>query len=74
MPNVRAREDGSFEIVFSSDRPTWGKNQPAYGNQDVYYSHSWWLTDCGASRAISVAPSTRRLPTSAPRFRMTASA
>jgi len=44
MPNVRAREDGSFEIVFSSDRPTWGRNQPAYGNQDVYYSRSWWLT------------------------------
>jgi hypothetical protein len=44
MPNVRAREDGSFEIVFSSDRPTWGKNQPAFGNQDVYYSRSWWLT------------------------------
>jgi hypothetical protein len=44
MPNVRAREDGSFEIVFSSDRPTWGRNQPAYGNQDVYYARSWWLS------------------------------
>jgi hypothetical protein len=44
MPNVRAREDGSFEIVFSSDRPTWGDNQPAFGSQDVYYSRSWWLT------------------------------
>jgi hypothetical protein len=44
MPNVRARPDGSFEIVFSSDRPTWGKNLPAFGNQDVYYARSWWLT------------------------------
>lgn len=45
MPNVRARDDGSFEIVFSSDRPTWGKkNTPAFGAQDVYYSRSYWLT------------------------------
>jgi len=45
MPNVRAREDGSFEIVFSSDRLTWGKNNvPASGLQDVYYARSWWLT------------------------------
>jgi hypothetical protein len=44
MPNVRARDDGSFEIVFSSNRTTWGKNQPAKGGQDVYISQSWWLT------------------------------
>ena len=45
MPNVRAREDGSFEIVFSSDRKTWGKNNVlASGMQDVYYARSWWLT------------------------------
>jgi hypothetical protein len=44
MPNVRARDDGSFEIVYSSNRPTWGKNKPAKGGQDVYISHSWWLT------------------------------
>lgn len=44
MPNVRAREDGSFEIVYSSNRPTWGHNQPAFGQQDVYYSRSWWPT------------------------------
>jgi hypothetical protein len=44
MPNVRARDDGSFEIVFSSNRPTWGRNQPAEGGQDVYISQSWWLT------------------------------
>lgn len=44
MPNVRAREDGSFEIVYSSNRPTWGRNQPAFGAQDVYYSRSWWPT------------------------------
>ncbi|MEO8061631.1 MAG: hypothetical protein ABI821_02675 [Pseudomonadota bacterium] len=44
MPNVRARPDGNFEIVFSSDRPTWGKGVLAQGNQDVYYARSWWLT------------------------------
>lgn len=46
MPNVRARDDGSFEIVFSSDRPTWGKknSEAAFGLQDAYYSRSWWLT------------------------------
>lgn len=44
MPNVREREDGSFEIVFSSNRPTWGRGQAAFGGQDVYYARSWWLT------------------------------
>lgn len=44
MPNVRAREDGSFEIVFSSNRPTWGRNHPAFGLQDVYIARSWWPT------------------------------
>jgi hypothetical protein len=44
MPNVRDREDGSFEIVFSSNRPTWGRGQPAFGAQDVYIARSWWLT------------------------------
>jgi WD40-like Beta Propeller Repeat len=44
MPNVRARDDGSFEIVFSSNRTTWGRGQAAFGGQDVYYSRSWWPT------------------------------
>ena len=44
MPNVRAREDGSFEIVFSSNRPLWGRGQAAAGGQDVYIARSWWLT------------------------------
>jgi len=44
MPNVRQRDDGSFEIVFSSDRPTWGRGQTAFGKQDVYISRSWWPT------------------------------
>lgn len=44
MPNVRERADGSFEIVFSSNRPTWGRGQAAYGQQDVYTSRSWWPT------------------------------
>jgi hypothetical protein len=44
MPNVREREDGSFEIVFSSNRPMWGRGQAAFGLQDVYIARSWWLT------------------------------
>jgi hypothetical protein len=44
MPNVRVREDGSLEIVFSSNRPTWGRNKPAFGGQDVYVAYSWWPT------------------------------
>jgi hypothetical protein len=43
MPNVRARDDGSFEVVYSSNRPTWGHGTPAYGGQDVYYARSWTL-------------------------------
>lgn len=45
MPNVRALEDGSFEIVFSSNRPSWGNGQGAFGAQDVYYSRSWFPMD-----------------------------
>lgn len=44
MPNVRERDDGSFEIVYSSNRPTWGRGQAAFGQQDVYISRSWWPT------------------------------
>jgi hypothetical protein len=33
MPNVRAREEGGFEIVFNSDRP-----DGSLGSQDVYWS------------------------------------
>jgi hypothetical protein len=44
MPNVRERDDGSLEMVFSSNRPTWGHNQPAFGAQDVYVAYSWWPT------------------------------
>jgi hypothetical protein len=44
MPNVRERADGSFEIVFSSNRPTWGRGQAALGGQDVYTARAWWPT------------------------------
>jgi hypothetical protein len=44
MPNVRERVDGSFEIVFSSNRPTWGRGQAAFGQQDVYSARAWWPT------------------------------
>ncbi len=44
MPNVRARRDGAFEIVFSSNRATWGPGDslPAFGGQDVYTALSWF--------------------------------
>lgn len=44
MPNVRMRRDGALEIVFSSNRPTWGPvdSLPAYGGQDVYTALSWF--------------------------------
>lgn len=44
MPNVRVRDDGRLEIVYSSNRPTWGKGQKAQGLQDVYISYSWFPT------------------------------
>lgn len=44
MPNVRVREDGALEMVFSSNRPTWAGKQPAFGGQDVYIAYSWWPT------------------------------
>ena len=56
MPNVREREDGSFEIVFSSNRPTWGRGQAAFGAQDVYIARSWWPTGRGRRRRISATP------------------
>ena len=44
MPNVRAREGGGFEVVFNSDRPTWGhRAEAAFGGQDVYTATAWWL-------------------------------
>ncbi len=45
MPTVRLRRDGAFEIVFSSNRATWGPSsaQPAFGAQDVYTALAWFL-------------------------------
>ena len=43
MPNVREREDGSFEIVFSSNRPSSPSSGHAEGGQDVYTSFAWFL-------------------------------
>jgi hypothetical protein len=44
MPNVRARELGGYEMVFSSNRPG-GKPNPTTGlvAQDVYTSFAWFL-------------------------------
>jgi hypothetical protein len=59
MPNVREREDGSFEIVYSSNRPTWGRGQAAFGQQDVYISRSWWPTGSwSAPRNLGAAVNT----------------
>lgn len=40
MPNVRARDDGKYEIVFNSTRPTWGPGgtYASFGGNDVYSS------------------------------------
>lgn len=58
MPNVHARPDGGYEIVFSSNRPTWGRNKPAMGQQDVYVSYSWWLTDWTEPKNLGAAVNT----------------
>lgn len=44
MPNVRVRPEGVLEMVFSSNRSTWGSNQAAFGGQDVYIAYSWSAT------------------------------
>jgi len=43
MPNVREREFGGFEIVFSSNRPSSPSSGHAEGGQDVYTSFAWFL-------------------------------
>jgi hypothetical protein len=65
MPNVRVREDGSLEMAFSSNRPTWARNRAAFGGQDVYISESWWPTSGWSSpenlgSAVNTAGSEQR--------------
>lgn len=60
MPNVRVREDGALEMVFSSNRPTWGKKQKAFGGQDVYVAYSWlptkgWSEPKNLGRAVNTS-------------------
>jgi hypothetical protein len=60
MPNVRLRDDGRIEIVFSSNRPTWGNGQPAMGQQDVYIAYSWsppgrWSAPRNLGSAVNTA-------------------
>lgn len=43
MPNVRERDSGGFEIVFSSDRPVSLPNGQVQVSQDVYMSFAWFL-------------------------------
>lgn len=65
MPNVRVREDGALEMVFSSNRTTWGKNRPAEGGQDVYVSYSWlptrgWTAPVNLGKAVNTPGSEQR--------------
>jgi hypothetical protein len=43
MPNVREREQGGFEVVFNSNRPSGGRGNGAFGGQDVYASVAWFV-------------------------------
>lgn len=43
MPNVRERDFGGYEIVFSSNRPSSKASGTAYGQQDVYMAFAWFL-------------------------------
>jgi hypothetical protein len=40
MPNLRAAGGKRFEVVFNSNRPTWGAGESAFGGQDVYHAVS----------------------------------
>jgi hypothetical protein len=50
MPNVRADRRGGYEIVFNSNRPTWGRygQYQAFGGQDIYTSRIRSLYDSWA--------------------------
>jgi hypothetical protein len=72
MPNVS--KDG-LEIVFSSDRPTWGGGQAAIGAQDVYASRrdSWdepWSPPVNLGPGINTASSETRASLSWDRLRL----
>lgn len=43
MPNVRERELGGYEVVFSSNRPSSKSSGTAQGQQDVYMAFAWFL-------------------------------
>jgi hypothetical protein len=56
--------------VFCSNRPTWGKNQPAKGGQDAYISRSWspigqWSQPLNLGDAINTAGVAQRATLSA---------
>lgn len=59
MPNVRPLGKRGFEVVFNSNRPTWGPwNLGAYGGQDVYRSAAWhplghWLSPVNLGEAVN---------------------
>lgn len=66
MPNVRRLKNGMWEVVFSSNRVTWGKkDEPAYGEQDVYRAVSprlphVWSTPTNLGANVNTAGSETR--------------
>jgi hypothetical protein len=57
---VRVRDDDKLEIVFSSNRPTWGNGQAAMGQQDVYIAYAWsphgrWSAPRNLGSAVNTA-------------------
>ena len=72
MPNVS--KDGR-EIVYSSDRPTWGGGSQAYGGQDVYYARrdstdDPWSEPVNLGAGINTAESETRSSLSWDRMRL----
>jgi hypothetical protein len=43
MPNVRARPEGGYEMVFSSNRTSSPLGPAPKGQQDIYMSFAWFL-------------------------------
>jgi hypothetical protein len=58
MPNVRERELGGYEMVFSSNRPSSPSTGTAEGAQDVYIAFAWflpgpWTTPVNLGKAVN---------------------
>lgn len=66
MPNVREREQGGFEIVFNSDRPSQECAAiSSCGSQDVFASVAWhlpgqWLNPVNLGGNVNTAGAEQR--------------